>query len=212
MSLQRLNALLLTTPGCIHCNALKTILEKLFHEGLLGQLDVVDATIQPEIAEHYGVKSVPWLKLGSFEFSGTLREPELRAWLGQLHSVEGIAAYLKQLLATDQLEVAIRLIRENPAWINSLLLLVADEDKDIKQQLGTSAIFEEIEGSASLREMVNRLGELSNHRNPKIRADVAHFLSLSHDRRAISFLHQLSKDSDREVREIATDALGEMSH
>jgi thiol-disulfide isomerase/thioredoxin len=212
MSRQRLNALLLTTPGCIHCNALKIILEKLLNEGLLEELEVVDVTTQPDLVEHYGIKSVPWLKVGPFEFSGAQHEPKLRAWINQLDTAEGIAAYLKQLLTTDDLNVAIRLIKENPAWINSLLLLVTDEDKDIKQQLGTSAIFEELEGSALLREMVAHLGELATHSNPKIRADIAHFLALSHDKRATHLLQQLSHDVDREVREIANDALGELSH
>lgn len=212
MSPQRLNALLLTTPGCIHCNALKIILEKLLNEGLLDALEVVDVTTEPELAERYGIKSVPWLKVGPFEFSGAQHEPKLRAWIHRLNSAEGIAEYLKQLLTTDNLNVAIRLIKENPAWRNSLLLLVTDENKDIKQQLGTSAIFEELEGSGFLREMVDRLGELATHSNPKIRADIAHFLALSHDNRATHFLQKLSRDEDREVREIANDGLGELSH
>ncbi|WP_455221848.1 thioredoxin family protein [Kaarinaea lacus] len=207
MSQQRLNALLLTAPGCVHCNALKNILEKLLADRLLGQLDVIDVTSRPEIAQQYGIKSVPWLKLGPFEFSGAQREQELRGWITQLDSAEGIAAYLKQLLETDDLDLAIKLVRENPGWINSLFVLVADEDKDIKLQLGISAIFEEFEGSSLLRDNIDRLGELVTHPNPKIRADIAHFLALSHDDRATGFLQQLALDSDREVKEIATDAL-----
>lgn len=211
MSPQPLKALLLTSPGCVHCAALKKTLEKFASEGLIA-LEVIDVASQPEVALRYGIKSVPWLKLGPLEFSGAQHEPELRAWMTRVHSTEGVGAYLKHLLETDDLELAIKLTGENPEWINSLLLLVADEDKDIKLQLGVSAIFEEFEGQPILQNNVDKLGNLATHDNPRIRADVAHFLALSHCEKARGVLQQLAQDSDREVREIANDALCDESH
>ncbi|MCI0507409.1 MAG: thioredoxin family protein [Gammaproteobacteria bacterium] len=212
MSQHRFKSVLLTAPGCVHCAALKKILEKFLTEGLLGQLEVIDASRQPEIVKQYSIKSVPWLKLGVFEFSGAQREVELRKWIARLNTAEGITAYIKHLLATGELDLAIRLIRNNPEFINNLLALVADEDKEIKIQLGVSAIFEELEGSSLLRGIVEQLGELAAHRNPKIRADIAHFLSLCHHEKALGFLQELAMDSDREVREIANDALRTTAH
>lgn len=211
MSPQPPKALLLTSPGCVHCAALKKILEKFASEGLI-VLEVIDVTSQPEVAQRYSVKSVPWLKLGPLEFSGAQHEPELRTWMTRVNSTEGVGAYLKHLLSKDDLELAIKLMRENPEWINSLLLLVADEDKDIKLQLGVSAIFEEFEGQPLLQNNVDKLGKLATHNNPRIRADVAHFLALSHCEKARDILQQLAQDSDREVREIASDALRDASH
>jgi len=155
---------------------------------------------------------VPWLKLGEFVFPGVQREMELRKWIEQLATPDGIAAYLKHLLESGDLALAIRLVRDNPAFINNLLGLVADENKDIRMQLGVSAIFEALEGSALLRDIVDRLGELTVHHNPKIRADIAHFLSLSHHEKALAYLQMLAKDSDREVRDIANDALRNTAH
>lgn len=211
MSQQPLNAILLTAPGCAHCAALKKILEKLVTDELI-TLEVIDVASQPEVAQRYGIKSVPWLKLGPFEFSGAQREPELRNWISRVQSAEGIAAYIKHLLATDELALAIKLLRENPAWMHNLLLLVADEDKDIKLQLGVSAIFEEFEGQPLLKNIVDQLGELAEHNNAKIRADAAHFLALSHTEKATALLRRLVRDSDREVREIASDALLDEPH
>jgi thioredoxin-like negative regulator of GroEL len=212
MSQQSFTAILLTTPGCVHCAALKKILDKFLSEGLLTQLEVIDIANHPEVAGTYGVKSVPWLKLGPFEFSGAQREPELRSWIKKLHTPQGIAAYIKHLLATDDLDLAISLIRNNPAMIEDVITLVTEEDKDIKLQLGISAIFEEFEGSALLQTVVDQLGELAAHDNPKVRADVAHFLALSHTEKAKVFLRQLAQDSDREVREVASDALQDGTH
>ena len=212
MSHQDLNALLLTAPGCVHCAALKKILDKLLAEGLIEQLDVVDVASQPEIANQFNVKSVPWLKLGPFEFQGAQRESELRDWVTWINEPEGITRYLKHLFSIGELNRAIDMIRDEPQFIENLLALVVDEEKDMKIQLGVSAVFEEIEGSQLLQNIVEQLGELTKHENPKIRADVAHYLSLSHSDAVIPFLQKLAQDPDREVNEIANDILSEFEH
>ena len=124
MSHKSSKALLLTAPGCIHCASLKKILEKIVAEGLIEQLEVVDITSNPEIANRHNVKSVPWLKLGLFEFQGAQRESELRYWLTQLDSQQGISRYIKHLLETglhDKLEY--KFLRE---WTGSAGKLSSD--------------------------------------------------------------------------------------
>ncbi|WP_455202538.1 thioredoxin family protein [Kaarinaea lacus] len=212
MSHLPLKALLLTAPGCVHCAAVKKILDKFLAEGLIKQLEVVDATRHPNIASQYNVKSVPWLKLGPVELQGAQHEPDLRNWISQIGKPEGITRFLKHLLVEGELNRVIELIRERPEYMNHLLDLVIDEEKDMKIQLGVSAVFEEFEGSSLLQGMVAQLGELSTHENPQIRADVAHYLSLSHSDAALPFLQKLASDSDREVNEIANDILNEPGH
>lgn len=209
---QSLTALLLTAPGCIHCAAVKKILDKFLVEGLIEQLEVVDVTSHPKLASQYNVKSVPWLKLGPFELQGAQHEPDLRNWISLLDKPENITHSLKHLFSTGELSRVIDLIRERPEYMNNLLDLVIDEEKDMKIQLGVSAVFEEFEGSPLLQGMVAKLGELSTHESPRIRADVAHYLSLSHTDAALPFLQKLVQDSDREVNEIASDILNELEH
>ena len=210
MSQQPPKGLLLTAPGCVHCAALKKILEKLLAEGLLEQLDIIDVSSRPEVASQYNVKSVPWLKLGPFEFQGVQREIDLRNWITSLDTTEGLTRYLKHLIEIGELTQVIQMIRNKPELTENLLALVTDEEKDMKIQLGISAVFEEFEGDLLLQGMIDQLGELSKHENPKIRADVAHYLSLSHSDAAITFLQKLAQDSDREVQEVANDALSEL--
>lgn len=212
MSHQSTNALLLTSPGCVHCAALKKILEKFSAEGLIDHLDIVDVASQPEVASQYNVRSVPWLMLGPFEFQGAQRESELRDWIANLNTPEGITRYLKHLFAVGELNQVIHMVQRKPELFDNLLALVIDEEKDMKVQLGLSAVFEEFEGSPQLQGIVEQLGDLSKHENPKIRADVAHYLSLSHSDAAIPFLQKLAQDSDREVHEIANDILSELDH
>ena len=212
MSHQSKKALLLTAPGCVHCAALKKILEKIIAEGLIEQLEVVDVTSNPEIANQHNVKSVPWLKFGLFEFQGALRESNLRYWITQLRDQQGVTRYLKHLLETGELGKTINLINDKPELMNNLVSLVMDEENDMKVRLGVSAVFEEFEGSPLLKERVEQLGELITHKNPKIRADVAHYLSLAHTDAAVAFLRKLAQDSDREVSEIANDSLSDLNY
>ena len=201
------SALLLTTPGCTHCAALKKILEKLLTEGKLGQLDITDVSEHPEIAGKYGVKSVPWLQLGSFQFQGSLTEKDLRQWIEYCHASDGNTQYMKHLLVHGDLNQVISRVREYPQQIVELLPLVTDAEQDFKVRLGVSAVFEELQGSDILQSNLDELAELAHHGNPQVRADAAHFLALSHSAAALPYLRRLAEDQDREVREIAEEAL-----
>jgi glutaredoxin len=202
------NALLLTTPGCVHCAALKKILDKLLDEDVLARLDVIDVSQQPEYAEKYHVKSAPWLKLGNFQFQGKLSEKELRDWVGALNSPQGHAEYLKYVLSNGQLDLVIRMMRNGEQQLPTLLSLIKDTELDYKVRLGISAVFEELEGTNILKSVVDPLGELIRHDSPQVRADTAHFLALTHSYNAIPYLQKLAMDENSEVREIADDALG----
>ena len=200
-------ALLLTTPGCAHCAALKKILDKLVNEDKIDQLDVVDVTKQPDIAGQYGVKSVPWLQLGDFQFQGSMTEKELRQWVDDLSAPDDNSHYIKHLLTNGELNTVIQMVRDGKQDIMDLLPLVQEADLDYKVRLGISAVFEELEGDDRLKNIVDDLGELAGHESPRVRSDTAHFLVLTHSDNAIPYLQQLAKDENNEVREIAGDAL-----
>ena len=136
----------------------------------------------------------------------------MRYWLTQLDTQQGITRYLKHLLETGELGKTINLINDNPDLMGNLITLVQDEENDMKVRLGVSAVFEEFEGSPLLQESVEQLGELISHKNPKIRADVAHYLSLAHTDAAVTFLRKLAQDSDREVSTITNDILSDLEH
>ncbi|MGD8566896.1 MAG: HEAT repeat domain-containing protein [Gammaproteobacteria bacterium] len=202
-------ALLLTTPGCTHCAALKKILDSLLKDGVLETLNVVDVTKQPELANRYNVKSVPWLKLGDFQFQGSMTEKELRQWISLVNSRKGDTRYLKYLLENGELNQVIDLIRDHSQSIGDLLPLILDAEQDMKVRLGVSAVFEELQGSDILGATVEQLGELVGHENPQVRADIAHFLALTGDETAIPYLQRLARDTNPQVREIADEALTE---
>lgn len=199
--------MLLVTPGCAHCAAIKRILDKLLNEGLLAQVDIVDVTQHPAVAQQYAVKSVPWLKLGPIHLQGAHTESALRQWLALLDPSGSATPLLAHLLQTDALDQVIALIEQKPDLLPELLPLAADPHQDLKIRLGISAVFETFEGLPILQQMIQPLGTLASHEHARVRADAAHYLGLMHSPEAEPLLQQLALDADREVREIASDAL-----
>jgi hypothetical protein len=185
------------------------VLSKLVKSGAIAQLNIVNVVQRPEQARQLGVRSVPWLRLGEFELEGAHSEGEIKQWLERLGSIQGKSVYLNDLLLSGKLEKVAQMARSNADNLRALLLLAADSELSMKVQLGVSAVFEELQGSDSLHEIVDDIGVLAENSSAKVRADAAHFLSLTQSRQSISYLQQLAKDDNADVREIAEEALAE---
>lgn len=203
-------ALLLIGPTCPHCSALLEVLSKLVKSGAIAQLNVINVAQRPEQARQLGVRSVPWLRLGEFELEGAYSEGEIEQWLERLRSAEGKSEYYQELLLAGKLDKVIAMTRADSNNLRALLPLVADSELSMKVQLGISAVLEELQGSGGLQEIVQAIGKLAENSSPRVRADAAHFLSLSESEQAVPYLQKLAKDDNAEVREIAEEALAEL--
>ena len=201
-----IDALLFTTPACPHCPGVKTALQGLQQEGLIQALEVVDLSIAPERGAEYGVRSVPWLKLGEFVLHGVQTPAELRHWAEQAAYPDGISGYLKEQLANGELDAVEALLQRQPQHLASLLGLLKKEERPIQVALGVSAILESLPGQtlAGLEPELLALADETDHR---LRADAAHFLGLLDSATAKHKLMALRDDPHPEVREIAADAL-----
>ena len=68
-------------------------------------------------------------------------------------------------------------------------------------------LLEAFAGSDTLRALLPRLGELSQHPDARVRADACHYLGLTGDAAARSWLDARLADEDADVREIAAESL-----
>jgi hypothetical protein len=177
--------------------------------GAIAQLTVVNVAQLPEQARQLGVRTVPWLRLGEFELEGAHSEGEIQQWLERLGSIQGKSVYLNDLLLSGKLEKVIKMARNNTDNLRALLILAADSELSMKVQLGISAVFEELQGSDNLQDIVDDIGSLAENSRAKVRADAAHFLSLTHSERTLPYLRKLAQDENSEVKEIAEEALAD---
>lgn len=202
-------ALLFTAPGCPHCPGVKLALGKLLDEGVIGSLEVLDATVEHERAQSLGVRGVPWLRLGPFEFEGQMSLGELRHWAELAARPDGLKTYFFEMLKSGRRAKVEQSLHDDPARSALLAELAIDPDASMAVRLGIGAVLEELQGSDLTQPMVPRLAQALADAAPRDRADIAHFLSLIGGDAAREALRGCLDDPEPEVREIAADALAE---
>ncbi|MDZ7596313.1 MAG: HEAT repeat domain-containing protein [Thiobacillus sp.] len=205
------DALLLISTHCPHCPAMLSALADLVKQGTVGRLEVVNLEQRPEVGQTLGVRSVPWLRLGGVELAGVRSKAELADWAAKAGSEAGMADYFHMLLKEGQLPRAQALIEADPALLAAMLPIVGNVDASLNVRLGAGVLLEEFAGSDTLRALLPRLGELSQHADARVRADACHYLGLTGDAAAKSWLDARLGDDDADVREITAESLDKLS-
>jgi thiol-disulfide isomerase/thioredoxin len=203
----RPDALLLLTTTCPHCPKVLASLAELVKQGVIGRLEVVNITARPAVARKFGVRSVPWMKIGEFELQGLYTPAELRQWAERAGSFDGLGEYFHELLKSGQLDQVTAQVARGGHPLKVLIRLLGDADTELTVRIGVNAVVESLEGQPVLAEAVAPLIELARHRESHVRGDAAHLLSYTHQPEARPLLKTLLKDENADVREIATEGL-----
>lgn len=154
-------------PWCGPCQALKPILEKLAEEyGGRFLLACVNSDENPELAQHFGVRSIPSVKVlhgGRLidEFNGALPEGEIRAFLDRFlpPAPAGLRDEAAALLAAGAADAALAKLAEatriNPddeaARLDAADILISLKRNDEAQQLLAASYEKEGERAQALR-------------------------------------------------------------
>jgi hypothetical protein len=171
----------------------------------------VNIGARPEIAQQFGVRTVPCMRIGPFELEGLRSPAELKQWVERAGTPEGLAEYFHELLKEGALPKVNAQAARDPAALDALMRLLGDPDTELTVRIGISAVFEGLEGNPVLRRATEALIALSTHRDAHIRGDAAHLLSLTHDPAVQPHLQRLLADEVADVREIAREGLERLS-
>jgi len=201
------DALLLLGTHCPHCPTVLQGLANLVKAGSLGTLKIVNIEQRGDIARELNVRSVPWVRIGSFELEGLRSEKELREWATRATTNTGTIDWLEELLSSGNIDKPLERVRSDPAMMDALLTLFTDPDTGLNIRIGISAIMEHLQETETLGAIVDRLGELTRHEDPRIRGDACHYLALSGNPAAATYINPLLKDEDKNVREVARESL-----
>ena len=204
-------ALLLTSTHCPHCHVMQGLLEQHYQHSTPGLLQVINIDDSPDVARSHQVRSVPWLLLGPFEFDGVMTPAELNHWIGLTSQADASTDYLEYLLTNGKLSKAIAWIEKNNESLGSLLLLMVKDDVKMNARIGIGAIMEHFENTSELENIIPLLTSQASHPSATVRADVCHFLMLTHSERVIPVIQTMLNDEDEQVREIARESLEELS-
>ena len=184
-----------------------TALADLLKQGVIGRLEAVNLEQRPEVGQALGVRTVPWLRLGRIELAGVHSKTELADWAAKADSEAGLADWFHVLLKEGQLPKAQAMIETDPALLAAVLPIVGNVDASLNVRLGAGVLMEEFAGSDTLRALLPRLGELSQHADARVRADACHYLGLTGDAAAKRWLDARLDDEDADVREIAAESV-----
>jgi thioredoxin-like negative regulator of GroEL len=201
------DALFLLGTHCPHCPTVLQGLANMIKAGTLGTLEIVNIEQRGDIARELGVRSVPWVRIGSFELEGLRSEKELRAWALKASTNKGMTDWLEELLSSGNLDKPLQQVRSDPAVMDALLELFTDTETGLNIRIGISAIMEHLQETETLSAIVDRLGELTRHEDARIRGDACHYLALSGNPAAATYIKPLLKDEDKNVREVARESL-----
>jgi len=201
------DALFLLGTHCPHCPAMLQGLANLVKAGALGTLKVVNIEQRGDIARQLGIRSVPWVRIGSFNLEGLRSEQELAEWARRAATHSGMTEWLNELLSSGNIATALQAIRSDPAGMEALLQLFTDTDTQLNARIGISAIMEDLKGTAALVGVIDQLGELTGHEDTRIRGDACHYLALSGSPKAAEYIKPLLDDPDADVRDVAREGL-----
>lgn len=204
-------ALLFIATGCQHCPSVLQSLGELVKSGVLGKLEVINIQQHPEIASEYNVRSVPWVKMGPFELTGLRSKSELEQWLKRVDDPAAMGDYFSELMTSGEINKVQEIINNNPDYFSILLELMASPDTTLSVRIGVGAVIEDFSGGEILKNNIDALGEYTRHKEARVRNDACHYLSLSETSEALKYIKPLLKDDDAEVREVAEEAIEELS-
>ena len=200
-------ALMLLGTHCPHCPSVLGSLSELVKQGVISKLEVVNLEQRPETGSELGVRSVPWVRIGPFEFSGLHSKAELQSWAEQAGTEQGMTKYFEQLLGDGEVMRVLGMISNDHGLLHALIGLVSDADAKINARIGAGVVMEDYEGKPELLALIPELGALTRHADARVRSDACHYLSLTHDVAVKQYIEPLLDDEHEEVREVAEESL-----
>jgi len=199
--------LLLISTHCPHCAAALQVLISLVKQGDIAELKVVNLEQAPEAGEKMAVRSVPWIQINDFIFTGTQTPQAIKNWISQVGSEQGEQNYLEAMLADGNVDEVMRYIRSKPHAIRAVAALMADADAKINLKLGIGVVFEEFATDSLMDEVVPQLVSYLTDPDARVRGDACYYLSLTGKPSLAGELEKCLQDENADVREIAQDGL-----
>jgi hypothetical protein len=200
-------ALMLLGTHCPHCPLVLASLSELVKLGVLSKLEVINLEQRPEIGSELGVRTVPWVRIGTFELAGLHSKDELQSWAELAGSEQGMTRYFEELLGEGEVMRVLEMIADDHGLLHALIGLVSDVDAKINARIGAGVVFEDYEGKPELLALIPELGALTSHPDPRVRSDACHYLSLTHDASVREYIEPLLEDGDEDVREVAEESM-----
>lgn len=204
-------ALMLLSSHCAFCPSVLDSLTKMIKAGDISSLKVINLEQNPDAMQEYKVRSVPWVRIGKHELTGsqTLEALKQRVeWAKDDQKNEtNLVADFDFLLSDGQVNKVIEALYKDKSGFDVIMTLLGDSGTVLSSRIGIGVVFEEFAGSKLLKSYITQLGEISKSDDVRIRADSLHYLGMTADKSAFPILELAKNDNDDEIQEIVADSL-----
>ena len=180
---------------------------QLIKEGLLARVEIINISNQPQIAEQFNIRSVPYTRIGDIAFEGVKNIMEIKQLIEQSVSIEGITSHLHQQLADGDLAMVEKTVMQKPEYLSYLLPLLDKQETAMQVRVGIGAILETMATDSDLNYLLPSLIQLSRSESTATRSDATYYLSLLQSTEARKYIRERLNDADPGVREIAQESL-----
>ena len=205
-------AILLLGTNCPHCPAILHSLGELLKKGEISQLHAINIEAAPEIAEQYAVRSVPWIKIGDYVLTGAQPMEALQQRIEWTTHNDKLLGKFDHMLSHGEAQQVTDSIKADNSKFDLIMKLLADPATILSTRIGIGVIMEDFEGTDLLKSHLKNLAKLLNSDDVRVRADAAHYLSLTNSQDAIHYLvDHKKKENNHEVIDVIEDSLESLS-
>lgn len=199
---------LFVMPGCNMCPRMKEIFEDMHRIGAISELNVVDISLHPELAEKYNIKSVPFYLINGVGFNGVRTRQEIELLLQQ-NETQKWTSLLRSELIDGQLDTVEEYMQTHKIARVAMLELLQDEDTELVVRIGLTAVIESLVGRGLLESHEDGFIELTTNDDDRIAMDALYYLSLLSTPSSLQALTEIARNGKHSLREDARELLAE---
>lgn len=195
--------------NCPHCAAVLKHLNVLIKEGELSTLNIINLhASDPMLARQHNIRSVPIVRIGEHELAGNQTIDALRQRISWEKENDIWVGKFDHMLSNGEASEASQLIKEQPEKMQYIMQLLSNSATVLSTRIGIGVVMEDFIASDLLRSLMPEFAKLLDHEDSRIRADAAHYLSLTESPDALIHLQNRAKhETDEEVREVIDDSI-----
>jgi len=199
---------LFVMPGCSLCPQMERLFDEMHKSGAINELQVLDVTEHPELAQQHNIRSVPFYLINGVAFTGLKSKKEIDQLLSQ-NSEQNWSVLIKQELGEGQLDTVEALIREKASAQEAMLMLLADAETELVVRIGLTAIIESLAEGSLLAPFEEKFIRLAEHEDERIAVDALYYLSLLDSPASMKTLTEIERSDKPVLREHARELLEE---
>jgi len=214
----KLDIELFISTHCPHCAQTLELLTTAIKHEEFSSLKIINLNTLNNPTDYSYIRSVPFIKIDGFEFSGEITKSELDNWLSAYKNGTLSKLYFTNLLMDGLINQLEHFIKRKPGYWLDLINLAQDPETKMQVRIGITALFESLNKEVitipSIDKIITSLIHAAQTTEDAIQVDLIYLLSLLYSalkeagepHKALNdFIESRFNDKSDEIKEIIED-------